>query len=320
MKYVQIPGTDLKPASVVMGSICSIEEPVDDAYRILDMYRDMGGNMLDSANVYGKFFPAGTNICDQHIGNWLKSRKCRSEFIVETKGGHPPVNDFSISRLKKEDIQSDIEESLAALQTDAIDLFFLHRDERNIPAGEIVEYLNEFKREGKIRYFAASNWTAGRILEAQKYAAEHGLEGFCANQTLWSMAEADMEKYPWGGCVNMNGEMFHMHEETGMMAFAYESQARGFFQKYHNRDKKEVPENLMQIYGQEMNIKRYHKALELAEKKGVSLSVIALSYLLSTPFPSAALIGPHTAEQFADSIGAGDVRLTPEEFSFIHSK
>lgn len=319
MKYVQVPGTDLAPSSVVMGSICNIEGPVDDAYRILDMYRDAGGNMLDSANVYGKFFPAGTNVCDRHIGNWLKSRGCRNEFIVETKGGHPDVHDFGISRLQKEDIRSDIEESLTALQTDVIDLFFLHRDDPCISAGEIVEYLNEFKKEGKIRYFAASNWTAGRIMEAQQYAAGHGLSGFCANQALWSMADADMENYPWAGCANMDGQAFRMHEKTGMMGFAYESQARGFFQKYDKRTEKEVPENLMRIYGSEKNIRRYHKAVELAEKKGVSLSVVAVSYLLSAPFPSAALIGPRTKEQFLDSIGAGDVRLTPEEFDSIRT-
>ena len=78
MRYVQIPHTELRPAVLSMGSICSVEGPVTDAYRILDMYRDAGGNLLDSANVYGKFFPAGTNICDIHIGNWLKSRGCRN--------------------------------------------------------------------------------------------------------------------------------------------------------------------------------------------------------------------------------------------------
>ena len=97
---------------------------------IRDRYRDAGGNLLDSANVYGKFFPAGTNICDIHIGNWLKSRGCRNRFIVETKGGHPDVKDFTRSRLDIESVRSDIEESLAALQTDSIDLFYLHRDDR----------------------------------------------------------------------------------------------------------------------------------------------------------------------------------------------
>lgn len=317
MRYVQIPGTDLHPAAIVMGSICNIEGPVDDAYRILDMYRDAGGNMLDSANVYGKFFPAGTNICDLHIGNWLKSRGCRSQFIVETKGGHPDPGRPAVSRLGKKDIRADIEESLLALQTDVIDLFFLHRDDRTIPAGEIVEYLNEFVKEGLIRYFGTSNWGKERIVEGQAYAASHGIAGFAANQMLWSMADADMTQYPWPGCTNMDDATYEMHTKTGMMAFAYESQARGFFQKYDRREKKAVPENLMRLYGSENNIARYHRALELCREKGVSLSAMAVAYLLNSPFPSAALIGPRTQEQYQESIQAVDVRLEEEEVRFL---
>ena len=317
MRYIHIPGTDLKPAQIVMGSVCSIEGPVDDAYRILDMYRDAGGNMLDSANVYGKFFDAGTNICDEHIGNWLKTRGCRSRFIVETKGGHPDPSRPEVKRLRKEDIQADIEESLRALQTDTIDLFFLHRDDESISAGEILEYLNEFKRQGKIRYFGVSNWRAGRIREASEYAEKLGIQGFSADQTLWSMAEPNMDYYPWTGCTNMDQDAYEMHEQTGMAAFAYESQARGFFQKYHDGGRQNIPENLYRLYWSEKNIGRYNRALELAEEKQVSLSAVILLYLLNRPFPSAALIGPRTEEQYLQSMEAADRILSREEICYI---
>ncbi len=317
MRYVQISGTDLKTAAIVMGSICSVEGSVENAWKILDMYREAGGNMLDSANVYGKFFPAGTNVCDRHIGNWLKQRNCRNEFIVVTKGGHPDPKKPEISRLRKEDIQADLEESLKALQTDVIDLFFLHRDDVKLPAGEIIEYLNEFKKEGKIRYFGTSNWSAKRIEAGQNYAQAHGLQGFSANQTLWSMADAQMEYYPWPGCTNMDEAAYQMHERTGLMAFAYESQARGFFQKYHNRAQTAVPENLQKLYGSAKNIARYERALHLAEKKQTTLTAITLAYLLHSPFPSAALIGPRTVEQYQESIAAAELSLSKEEMQYL---
>lgn len=319
MKYISIPGTDLKPAKIVMGSICSIEGPADDAYRILDMYRDAGGNILDSANVYGKFFKAGTNVCDENIGRWLKERGCRDDFIVETKGGHPDPSRPGIKRLKREDVLADIEESLRALQTDEIDLFFLHRDDESIPAGEIVEYLNEFKKQGKIRYFGVSNWRAGRIREAEAYAREHGIQGFSVDQTLWSMAEPDMRYYPWEGCTNMDSAAYEMHEQTGMAAFAYESQARGFFQKYHKGGKENVPENLYRLYWSEKNIGRYERALDLAEEKGLSLTAVVLLYLLNRPFPSCALIGPRTQEQYLESMEAADKSLTKGEIRYIET-
>lgn len=300
-----------------MGSICSVEGSADDAYRILDMYRDAGGNMLDSANVYGKFFKAGTNICDEHIGKWMKMRGCRNSFIVETKGGHPAPSRPDVKRLRKTDVQADIEESLRALQTDVIDLFFLHRDDESIPAGEILEYLNEFKRDGKIRYFGVSNWSARRIREADGYAKQHGIQGFSADQTLWSMAEPDMTYYPWAGCTNMDQDAYELHEETGMAAFAYESQARGFFQKYHAGGRANIPENLYKLYGSETNIDRYNRALMLAEEKQISLTAIILLYLLNRPFPSAALIGPRTEEQYLQSMEAADLILSKEEIRFI---
>ncbi|MBU9727856.1 aldo/keto reductase [Diplocloster modestus] len=317
MRYVQIPHTELRPAVLSMGSICSVEGPVTDAYRILDMYRDAGGNLLDSANVYGKFFPAGTNICDIHIGNWLKSRGCRNRFIVETKGGHPDVKDFTRSRLDIESVRSDIEESLAALQTDSIDLFYLHRDDRSLPVGEIIEYLNDFRKVGLIRHFGCSNWEPDRICQAQAYAAAHGLEGFAANQLLWSMADADMRHYPWGGCTNMTAEAFDYHRTADMAVFAYESQARGFFQKYRDGGGKAVPENLLALYGSPRNIARYKRAVRLAEDKDLPLSAVILAYLTSAPFPSGALIGPRTPEQFEDSMTAADIELTPEEFIYL---
>lgn len=317
MRYIEIPNTQLKTAAIVMGSVCSVEGPVDEAYRLLDMYRDAGGNMLDSANVYGKFFPEGTNICDKHIGNWMKTRGCRNEFIVETKGGHPDPKRSGISRLGKEDIRQDLEESLQALQTDTIDLFFLHRDDKNIPASEIIEYMNEFIKEGKIRYFGASNWEAGRILEGQKYAEEHGLNGFSADQILWSMAKADMKYYPWPGCTNMDEAAWELHKKTGMMAFAYESQARGFFQKYQKAGLNGIPENLRGLYYSEGNIERYERAQKLAEQKNVCLSAIVLLYVLGSPFPSAVLIGPRTTEQFLESMEAADLRLSEEEMRYL---
>lgn len=317
MRYVEIPGTEFKTAAIVMGSVCCVEGSVETAYRLLDMYRDAGGNMLDSANVYGKFFPEGSNICDRHIGNWMRMRGCRNEFIVETKGGHPDPRGDGGARLGKEDIRRDLEESLQALGTDTIDLFFLHRDDKSMSVGEIIEYLNDFKKEGKIRHFGTSNWTVDRICEAQEYAKKHGMEGFSANQVLWSMADADMEHYPWPGCTNMDEAAWKFHKETGMMAFAYESQARGFFQKYQRTGLAGMPDGLRALYGSKENLARFKRAEKLAKEKQVSLSAIVLLYVMNSPFPSAALIGPRTEEQYRESIEAADMRLSEAEWNYL---
>jgi len=68
MKYLTIKETDLKPACISIGAICACEGDASYAFKQLDIYREHGGNVIDSANVYGKWFPAGKNVCDENIG------------------------------------------------------------------------------------------------------------------------------------------------------------------------------------------------------------------------------------------------------------
>ena len=317
MRYMDIPGTGLKPSAIIIGAVCAVESDTKDAFRMLDIFREAGGNIIDSANVYGKWFPAGTNNCDENIGKWLKSRKCRDSFIVVSKGGHPPLDDFNKPRLNKNDVLYDLDESLKALDTDCIDLFFLHRDDINTPVEEIIGYLNEFIKSGKIRHIGCSNWNPERIKDAQIYAAKHGLQGFSVNQLLWSMADISLDKYPAPGCCKMDKTTYEYHKSSGLPAFAYSSQANGFFKKYIERDSKPVSDDLIAQYGSEDNLLKLSRAVLLSEKTGQPLSAIVLSYLTSRPFPTAAIIGPRNDEQLTDSLQAADLTLTADDISFI---
>jgi len=319
MKYLEIKNTDLKPACISIGAICACEGDADYAFKQLDIYREHGGNIIDSANVYGKWFPAVKNVCDENIGKWLKSRKCRDEFIVTTKGGHPALDDHEQkhSRLRKSDVLSDLDESLIALDTDNIDLYYLHRDDVNIPAGEIIEYLNDFIKDGKIKYPGCSNWSPERIKEANDYAESHGLTGFVANQLLWSLAIADMNYYPVPGCKNMNDKTYSYHKETGLSAFAYASQAGGFFTKMQNTDDKPISDDMKNFYGSSENINRYERAVSLVNKLEVPLSSIIIAYLTSQPFPTSAITGTYTIEKLLDSLSAADLTLSPEHLNYL---
>ena len=318
MKYLSIQNTDLKPSVIIIGSVCAVEGDTDEAFRMLDIFIEAGGNIIDSANVYGKWFSGHTNVCDKNIGKWLKSRKCRDSFIVSTKGGHPPLDDFSKSRLSRNDVLYDLEESLTALDTDHIDLYFLHRDDVNTPVEVIIDYLNEFIKSGKIRYIGCSNWSPERIEKAQCYAEKHNLHGFVANQLLWSMADVDMDKYPFPGCCKMDDTTYALHRKTGLSAFAYNSQAGGFYKKYLDRASVPVPDNLMAKYSSKENIDKLMRAASLSERTGQPLSAVIISYLTSQPFPTAAIIGPKNSAQLEDSLQASDLVLTVDDLDFIN--
>jgi aryl-alcohol dehydrogenase-like predicted oxidoreductase len=296
------------------GPLCR-EDGDKAVWELLDTFYALGGNIIDSANVYGKWLPGGRNACDANIGKWLKRTGLRGKVIVASKGAHPPLADMGKPRLKKADVEADLDESLRALGTDAIDLYYLHRDDTAVPVRTIVDYLNDFARRGKIRYFGASNWAPERIAEAQRYAEQTGQAGFAANQLMWSLAVPDAAALPDPLMECMGEKAMRYHRESGMAAFAYESQARGLFQKY--AESGSVPQALQKVYHSPENGGRCARAASLARDLGVKIGDVSLGYVLCQPFPSVAIIGGHTPEQLRDSATAADICLTEAKKEFL---
>ena len=166
MEYRKVEGINLPLSRVVFG--CAIEpmlkgENVND---LLDAVYDMGINVFDTAENYGQ--------SETSLGNWMRERKNREKLVVISKGCHP----YERNRVTPEDMRRDIEQSFQRLGTDSIDIYFLHRDDRNIDPGVMVEVLNEYYQEGKIKAFGGSNWSCERIEQANHYADRHGLQPF----------------------------------------------------------------------------------------------------------------------------------------------
>jgi aryl-alcohol dehydrogenase-like predicted oxidoreductase len=138
---------------------------------------------------------------------------------------------MTVPRLSRDESRRGSGSSLQALQTDYIDLYYLHRDDERLPVEEILSYLNDFVQAGKIRYFGCSNWKPARIREALAVARARGWQGFVANQLMWSLAEANPDGLPDQTMVTMDAESYQMHRETGLAAVAYSSQASGYFDK-----------------------------------------------------------------------------------------
>ena len=318
MRYTKIPMTELNPSVICMGGgpLCAEDEQAH-IFELLDTYYGLGGNFIDSANIYGKWLPAGINTCDRNIGAWLSSRGVRDEIVITSKAGHPLLDSMSVSRMSKSEVAADLDESLCALQCDVLDLYYLHRDDEAIPVSVIIDYLNDFVQMGKIRYFGASNWRIERLRQAQQYAKNTGQMGFSANQVMWSYPEYDLEQSDIPGLVWLDRQSMDFHTEINMAVVAYQSQARGFFNKIASQDGTSISEALWAQYGGEKNLQRYDRAVRLAKELEVSLTAISLAYLLNQQFTSFTIIGSHTQDQIRDSMSAADVRLTAEQLAFL---
>jgi aryl-alcohol dehydrogenase-like predicted oxidoreductase len=184
--YVTIPNTTLSVSSVCLGTAeLGTVVPRAEAFRLLDMFVDLGGNFLDTALVYANWIPGERSVSEKTLGAWMRARGNRDRIVVATKGAHPQLATMDVPRLSPAEIRADVEASLAHLQVNRIDLYYLHRDDALRPVGEIMGTLHELVQAGKLRYVGCSNWCADRIAAAQAYAQAHGFVGFVADQMLW---------------------------------------------------------------------------------------------------------------------------------------
>ena len=332
MKYQKLPNSDLYVSSICMGGmVLSDLNNLESCIQIFDKYVEMGGNVIDTANIYGKRL-AGTNICEIELGNWMEKRKNRSKLIISTKGGHPRLDAVQIPRVNKADVDDDLNESLAALKTDYVDIYWMHRDDENKPAGEIVDFLADCKRKGKIRYFGISNWKQDRVEEVIQYTRGKFIDGFIGCQIMWSLATPNWDNIKDKTLVVMDDDMKKYHKEHNLPVFAFSSQARGFFEKLNDAEKDPktqeqfkklsggwLHQNLYKVYFNENNYARYKRVCKFAQDRGMSITQVVLGYIISQPFPAIPIIGSNNVEQVMHSMKAGEVCFSEADISYLEN-
>lgn len=314
MKPLALPGTGLSASPLCLGGVPfgnTITEA--ESFALLDRFVALGGNFLDTARIYSDWVPGELRRSERILGDWIAARRNRARLVLATKGAHPFIDSVDTPRTSATEIRDDLEGSLRTLRTDVIDLYWLHRDDTTRPVDHFIDLLNAFLREGKIRAFGASNWTAARLRAANDYAKQSGQHGFTANQPFWCLGVAASRPPPFTGFVKFDAEMYRFHRETGIPVIPYTSQANGFFSKLARGDAGlekhdfHVPPNL--AAGRIVQ--------ELAAAKRVTPSAIVLAYLWSRPFPVVPIIGSRTISQLEDGVAALPVRLTIDELAAL---
>ena len=316
MFYETIPYIKETSARIVLGGDsfgASISK--QDSFRLMDEYFSAGGNHIDTAHLYGVGSEGGEEICEKTIGAWLNTRSNRHRVLLSTKGAHPDLSAMHKTRVKKKEIEKDLKESLSALHTDYIDLYWLHRDDPTTPAGEILEWMNDFFKEGLILSFGASNWTAARLREAEEYQKEHHIRGFAASQILFSAAHVNDIGMTDDTLVWMTDAEAPYYMETDTPLFCYSSQAKGYFAKWAAG--REISGLCKDWFDTAESRRRAGAIMKIARERGVSVSAIALSYLWSVGVNAFPIVGCKNSEQLKDSLTAKDLTLCAEETQAI---
>ena len=305
-----------KPVSrLVMG--CDNQPDILHASVMWDSYFEYGGNTFDTAHIYG-----GGRM-EQLLGTWMANRGIRDDLVVIGKGAHTPAN-------FPDRVGPQLDVTLERLGTDHIDLYFLHRDNTDVPVGEWIDVLNTERSAGRIRAFGGSNWSLARVREANAYAVAEGLTPFAAVSNNFSLAR--MVDPVWAGCIASSDAEWRAWLEAEQIAlFPWSSQARGFFTDRFDAIRAASGKGADGLFGNQPsdaelercwfaddNFERRARAVELAGERGVEPINVALAYVLNQPFPCFALFGPRVLAETRSSLAALDVVLTDDERRWLN--
>ncbi|UXN69762.1 aldo/keto reductase [Devosia neptuniae] len=272
---------------------------------LLDAFWEKGGNLFDTAFIYGGGYT------EKLFGQWHTSRGTREQSVLIGKGAHSPL-------VYPDVIAKQLTQSLDRLQTDYVDIYFMHRDNTDVPVGEFVDAMDAELKAGRIRGpFGGSNWTKERFDEAIAYAERTGKTKPSALSNNFALAE--MLDPIWDGCVTSSTPDWKQWlNDRQVTNFSWSSQARGFFTDRAGRDKTDN-EELVRVWYNEQNFGRRDRAIELGKQLGKSPIHIALAYVLAQPFPSVPLIGPRTLGELDDSMNAFDIKLTADQVKWLEN-
>ncbi|MBV9672777.1 MAG: aldo/keto reductase, partial [Verrucomicrobia bacterium] len=259
-------------------------------------------------------------LSEQIIGRWLKATGNRDRVLVATKVRAAMGQDFSegddhpLQRegLSRRWILRACEDSLKRLQVDYIDLYQAHYIDPRTPIEETLSTFSDLVRKGYVRYIGCSNFSAWRLMEALWVSDKRGYESFVSIQPEYSLVSPVR--------ANFERELSRVCRKYGIGVLPYSPLAGGFLTGKYRKNQDlpsgvRVEGNRQRMTEQNFNI--VEKLIEIAERHASTPARVALAWLLAQPFVTAPIIGANNAAQLADSMGATDLALAPEEIDDI---
>lgn len=300
MEYRVLGRTGVRVSTLALGTANFADPtPEDEAKQILERAIDAGINLIDTGNSYAEGEAEGI------IGRALKSGGLRKQMLISTKV-FPPTgpgpNERGTSRLH---VTQACEDSLERLQTDYIDLYFIHRFDPDTHQEETLAALDDLVRSGKVRYVACSTHPAWRVMEALAISERRGYARYCCEQPPYNLLDRRIEN-----------ELVPLCLEHGLGLFPWSPIAQGVLTGRY-ADAGDFPEGSRAAYRggiyaeriTEPGIEVGRRFVALAEEAGIPPIQLAVLWVKDQPGITAPIIGPRTLDHLDDYIPVGDMRL-----------
>jgi aryl-alcohol dehydrogenase-like predicted oxidoreductase len=271
----------------------------EESGRIFNRCLDAGVNFFDTANGY-----AGGRS-EEILGRLAAGR--RDDLVITTKAGFPQGEGVNKGGASRRHLKLQVETSLKRLQTDRVDVYFIHRFDSDTPIDETVRALDDLVHEGKILYPAVSNWAAWQIEKALGFAAREGLARFECLQPMYSLVkrQAEVEILPMAQGEQL-GVIPYSPLGGGLLTGKYSTQAK-------DEAGRLVQNKMYSVrYGDAFYYEIAEKFTAYAREKGYHPATLAIAWVMSHPAITAPIIGARNVEQLESSLAALDVPMTPE--------
>lgn len=309
MEYVNLGNTGLKVSRLCVG--CMGFGVMDkggipgktgekEAREIIKYALDQGINFFDTANYYSM------GVSEEILGRAIRDFGNRDEVVIATKLYYPMHGGANAKGLSRKAIFTEVENSLKRLQMDYIDLYIIHRIDYTTPLEEVMEALNDLVRLGKVRYIGASSMYAWQFVKANAIARQNGWAQFISMQDTYNLVYREEEK-----------EMYPMCIDQKIAITPYSPVAHGVLVKPHDAPRTDGIGKLQNEYVLEHDREIVRRVEELAAKKGISKSQLALAWMLNKPHITAPLVGSSKVGYLEEAIKALDIKLTEEEMNYL---
>jgi len=307
MRYKKLGRAGLKVSEICLGTMTFGDQVGEtEAINIMRSATAAGVNFFDTADMYvgGK--------SEQIVGKALKGE--RDSVVLASKVGNrmgPGANDIGLSR---KHIMRAIEDSLRRLETDYLDLYYVHLPDYDTPIEETLHALDDLVHQGKVRYIACSNFRAWQLCKALWVSDVHNLARFDCIQSPYNLLTRDIEY-----------ELLPLCASEGVGVSVYNPLAGGLLTGKHDPTKPPAKgtrftlENLGPMYYERYwsasNFEAVAHLKEIANERGRNLIQFSLAWILSNETITSAICGASSVKQLEQNLGATEVRLSPEELA-----
>ncbi|KAK9846064.1 hypothetical protein WJX84_004604 [Apatococcus fuscideae] len=269
-----------------------------EAQKLFNRYCDLGGNFLDTANVYQ------VGQSEEWLGEFIKERGNREDLVLATKytAPMPPLKTRNSNGMARKNMLQAVDASLKRLQMSFIDLLYVHTWDHSTPPEELMRGLNDLVQQGKVLYLGVSDTPAWQVSRCNALAERHGWSPFVCYQGKHNIGDRDMER-----------DIIPMCREMGLGVAPWSVLGAGKFTGRFKRGEQEKEAGRSNVQMSDNDWAISDVVHEVANEAGATPAQVVLNWSLRAPGITSPIVGSRKVEHLEDTLKGVDLKLSEQQ-------